>query len=434
MKERLVWMLYLGLMFFLLYGSANQYASLTAPHPSLVFGWEHNIPFIESFIVPYMASDLMFLVAFLLPYTRLELRVLAVRVFAIVFFSVLCFVVFPLQFTFDKPEAESFSWLFTALSADLPFNQAPSLHVSFAVVLWYSMREKIDSKFFRVLLALWFGVIALSTLFVYQHHFIDLPTGALVGFLAVYFISKFGAEASDSILTAFMTPRSLKMALYYLVASALFMVLAFQVSALFLYPFLSLFLVSVVYAFGLNEMLYSSSLPEYFFKYTLFYPYILGNRLSWRYYKKRLSLMAEVKDGLYFGRKHDVTEVKTIQDKKFKLILNLAPEHHYFAKSPYTVYANLPFLDQTIPDPKLLHKAVLLIEEYKTEGVFVHCALGLSRSVLVISAWLLYTGYSRDEVEKLMSEIRPDYVKSAYMGIALDIYDEYMRSIGGRTL
>ena len=107
--------------------------------------------------------------------------------------------------------------------------------------------------------------------------------------------------------------------------------------------------------------------------------------------------------------------------------MNLAPEHHYFAKSPYTVYDNLLFLDQTIPDQKLLHEAVLFIEEYKKEGVFVHCALGLSRSVLVISAWLLYTGHSRDEVEKKMSEIRPNYVKSLYMGIALDIYETYMK-------
>jgi len=87
----------------------------------------------------------------------------------------------------------------------------------------------------------------------------------------------------------------------------------------------------------------------------------------------------------------------------------------------------LPFLDQTIPNPKLLHKAVLLIEEHKEEGVYVHCALGLSRSVLVISAWLLYTGHSRDEVEQIMNTIRPNYVKSQYMSIALDIYENYIK-------
>ena len=429
MKERIVWMLYLGLMFFLLYGSANQYASLTAPYPSLVFGWEHNIPFVESFIVPYMASDLMFVLAFLFAYTRLELRVLALRVFAIVLFSVLIFVAFPLQFTFEKPEVKSFTWLFTALSADLPFNQAPSLHVSFAIVLWYSMKEKIASRVVRVALGLWFGLIALSTLFVYQHHFIDLPTGALVGFLAVYFISK---KKKNKVLKAFTTPRSLKMALYYLVASALLMVLSFQLSVLFFYLFVSLFFVSVVYAFGLNEMLVTNSLVKYLFLRLLFAPYLWGNKLSWSYYKRKLPLMVKVDEGVYFGRLYDVNERKELENSGLKHILNLAIEHTILRKHYFHSFYNLPFLDQTIPNPKQLHRAVELIEEHKKEGIYIHCALGLSRSVLVISAWLLYTGHSRDEVEKIMSEIRPNYVKSEYMGIALDIYQShYLDKIKG---
>ncbi len=426
MKERIVWMIYLGIVFFLLYGSANQFALLTAPHPSFVFEWERNIPFIEPFIVPYMASDLMFVLAFLLPYTRLELRVLALRVFSIVVFSVLVFLIFPLAFAFEKPQVQSFTWLFGSLEADLPFNQAPSLHVSFAIVLWYSMSEKFKSIWFKTLLALWFLTIALSTLFVYQHHFIDLPTGALVGFLAVYFIS---SKKENRLLQAFMTPRHLKMALYYLLASALFMVLAFQVSVLFTYPFLSLFLVSVVYAFGLNEVLAPKSLGIFLFQRFLFFPYNYGNYLSWNYYKQNLAFMTQVKEKVYFGRLYDLEERKTLEERGLEHIINLAPEHTFMEKHFFHSFYNLPFLDQTIPNPKLLQKAVELIEEHKDTGVYVHCALGLSRSVLVISAWLLYTGHSRKEVEELMQKIRPNYVKSAYMGIALDIYEGYLSSL-----
>ena len=46
--------------------------------------------------------------------------------------------------------------------------------------------------------------------------------------------------------------------------------------------------------------------------------------------------------------------------------------------------------------------------------------------MLIISAWLLYIGHNRDEVEQIMQEIRPKYVKSTYMGITLDIYEEYL--------
>ena len=416
MKERLVWMVYLGIMFFLLYGSANHFAYLTAPHPVMVFDWEQHIPFIEASIVPYMASDLMFVLAFLLLYTRLELRILALRVFAIVTVSVICFVLFPLQFSFEKPEIEQFTFLFTLLEADLPFNQAPSLHVSFAIVLYFSMREKIGSSWLKGLLALWFMLIIVSTLLVYQHHFIDVPTGALVGFLAVYFINK---RKENRVLKAFMTPRSLKMALYYLVGSIVFVFLAFNVSAFFLYVVLSLFLVSVVYAFGLHEML-----SKYFLVHVLLLPYYIGNYLSWRYYQRKLSLMVEVKEGVYFGRFPSFKEYGEIKEKGINSILNLAWEQTRIDK--VNIFRKrLALLDQTIPNPRLLHEAVEFIEENKKEGVFVHCALGLSRSVLVISAWLLYLGHGRDEVEEMMEKIRPDYVKSAYMGIALDIYEEY---------
>lgn len=423
-KERFVWMLYLGILFFLLYGAANQWASLHAPHHVIQFGWEENIPFIEAFIIPYMATDLMFVVAFFLPYTRLELRVLSLRVFAIVVFSVVMFVLFPLQFSLEKPEIVEFRWLFGLLEADLPYNQAPSLHVSFAIVLWYAMQTQIKSLFLRILLALWFGLIVLSTLFVYQHHFIDLPTGALVGFLVVYFISP---KREKRILYAFTTPRSLKMALYYLVASVFFMILAFTLSFWFLYPFLSLFLVSVIYAFGLNSWLMSDHRIAYLFKYILFAPYILGNTLSWWYYKRRLPLMTEVEASLYFGRLYDKKEVRYLEERGIKHVINLAMEHFVVGSPKGFTYHHLPFLDQTIPSPQELHKAVLLIEKYKDQGLYLHCALGLSRSVLVISAWLLYRGEKRIEIEKRMKQIRPNYVKSAYMGIALDIYEAWYK-------
>ena len=413
-KERIVWMIYLGITFFLLYGSANYWTSLTAPHSSLFFEWERNIPFIEAAIIPYMASDLMFALVFLLPHTRLELRVLALRVFSIVLFSVILFLIFPLQYAFSKPEIEHFTFLFGALQSDLPFNQAPSLHVSFAIVLWYSMKRHLKSLIFKLLWAIFFIAIALSTVFVYQHHFIDLPTGALVGFLAVYFISE---KRENKVLRAFMTPRHLKMALYYLIASTLFMFLALTVSLGFLYLFVSLFLVSVIYAFGLNSLMKNNYL------YPILFPYFVGNQLSWIYYKRRLSLMTEVKENVYFGRKPTFKESGVLRDK-CRNVLDLTLEQ--FSVSQGFNKINVGLLDQTIPSPKLLHEAVMLIEKHKTEGVYVHCALGLSRSVLVISSWLLYRGYSRDKVNALIQKIRPSYVKSAYMGIALDIYEEYL--------
>ena len=185
-KERWVWMVFLGILFFLLYGAANQYAHLTAPHPSWFMAWEQQIPFIPWFIVPYMSSDILFCIAFLLPQTRGELRLLAARVTLIILISVAIFMLLPLQFAFQKPDTSAFSGLFGLLQADLPYNQLPSLHISFAIVLWASMRKQLRSVVVKYAVAIWFWLIAVSTLVVYQHHFVDIPGGVVMGLLAVY--------------------------------------------------------------------------------------------------------------------------------------------------------------------------------------------------------------------------------------------------------
>jgi len=429
MKERLVWMLYIGLIFFLLYGVANYYAGLTAPHPSLNFDWEKNIPFIPEFIVPYMSSDLMFICAFLFPYTRLELRVLAARVLFIIITAVVLFTFFPLQFAFEKPATtESFSFLFGLLEADLPYNQAPSLHISFAIVLWYSMRKYLTIWWAKILVATWIWLIVLSTLFVFQHHFIDLPTGAALGFFTLYFIH---VEKDSILIRSFTTPRSLKMGLYYLIASALFLILSVNVvhfSWLFFWLFLSLFSVSIIYAFGLNTLLAGKEAKASWWQWILFAPYFIGNYLSWQYYKRKLPLMHVLKENVYIGRYPSAKEYSALEEQGISLSLNLATEQQVQKNGLPQI--RLPFLDQTIQSPESLHRGVQYIEAHKHDGIYVHCTLGLSRSILLVSAWLLFHGYSLEEVQEEIAKVRPQYVKSAYMQITLEIYQKYLNSLG----
>jgi protein-tyrosine phosphatase/membrane-associated phospholipid phosphatase len=423
-KERFVWMLFMGITFFLLYGAANQYAGLSAPHPSFWMGWEKEIPFIPSFIVPYMSSDLMFVIAFFMPYTRLELRILAARVLFILLVSVAIFVLFPLQFSFNKPPIDSYIFLFGLLEADLPFNQLPSLHIAFAIVLWTSMYKYLKPLWLKIFVALWFWLIVLSTLFVYQHHFIDLPTGAGIGFLAVYLI---GEKRSLFLTTSFTTPRSLKMGLYYLMVSIFFMFLAFKVNTLhwlFLWFFFSLFCVSIVYAFGLNRLLAGREAKASFWQWLLFAPYFVGNYVSWHYYKRKLPLVTSVIPNVYLGRFPTKEEYQELEAKGIKHYINLAMEQQI--QKEHSSQTRFPFLDQTIHAPEALHEGVLLIEKYKEEGIYVHCTLGLSRSVLLISSWLLYQGFTLEEVQQHISKIQPKYVKSSYMHINLEMYQKML--------
>lgn len=423
LKERFIWMLFMGIVFFLLYGSANQLAGITAPHPSFYMEWERSIPFVEPFIIPYMSSDVMFVIAFFLPYTRYELRVLAARVLFIILLSVLIFVWFPLAFSFEKPQIEEYTFLFGLLEADLPYNQLPSLHIGFAIVLWMSMRNHLKHPLLKGTVALWFLLISLSTLLVYQHHFIDLPTGLLVGLAAIYII---GEDKENYMTVRFTTPRSLKMGLYYLAGAVVMMIFSFVVSELawfFLWLFLALFTVSVIYAFGLNNLLVGKDGQPNLAQWLLFSPYYAGNYLSWYYYRKKLPLAVEVGNGVYFGRQPTKEEYYEIKHMGVSEVINLAPEQQLH--STFIKQIRLSFLDQTIPSPEALQEGVLLIESMKERGVYVHCALGLSRSVLLISAWLFYQGHTSEEIETFITKMRPGYVKSPYMRITLELYSKY---------
>lgn len=422
LKERFVWVVFMGALFFILYGSANQFAATGAPHPAIMMEWEEKIPFVPWFVIPYMSSDVMFCIAFLLPQSRLELRILAIRVLFIVGIASLIFVLFPLQFGFEKPHSDDYKWLFDLLKADLPYNQLPSLHIAFAIVLWASMRSHLKNVFLKYAVAVWLWLIALSTLLVYQHHFVDLPTGALLGIAALVLIRE-----GDPIIERFTTPRSLKMGLYYLAGSVAFLVIAFVYHSLIaVWLFVSLGSVAVAYAFGWDALLSRSGEANLWQK-VLFSPYYLGNYLSWRWYKRTISLMAPLGDGVYFGRLPEYGEYEKLRSAGVGRVINLCSEHP-FHKSPLP-QERLPLFDQTIPSPQSLHRAVELIEMHRSDGVYVHCALGLSRSVMAVSAWMHYRGYSSDQIEERLNALRPGYVKKAYVRIALELYRKHLDEI-----
>lgn len=60
-----LWLALLGPFFFLSYGLANTLAGRATQVPSVVFGWEHGMPFWPWTIVPYWSIDACYAVSFL---------------------------------------------------------------------------------------------------------------------------------------------------------------------------------------------------------------------------------------------------------------------------------------------------------------------------------------------------------------------------------
>lgn len=187
LKPAVLWLLLLAPLFFSTYGFATWVTSQRSDVGTLVFGWEIHMPFWAWTIVPYWSIDLLYGFSLLLPNSRHELKQHALRLLSAQVIAVSCFLIWPLRFTFERPELDGvFGWLFAVLAGfDKPFNQAPSLHIALLVILWV-MYQRHTQGLWRWLVHGWFALIGISVLTTYQHHFIDLPTGALAGWICVW--------------------------------------------------------------------------------------------------------------------------------------------------------------------------------------------------------------------------------------------------------
>ena len=183
-----------GALFYTSYGLSNRYAASLAYVPEIAFAWERNIPFWAWTIVPYWSLNLMYAAAFFLCRDTCEQNRYVARLVSAQIVATTCFMLFPLHFGWPKPPTDGlWGWLFDSLVAfDLPYNQAPSLHIALSIIVgafYWTRFPKI-----RLPLLLWQSLIALSVLTTYQHHFIDVPTGALLGWLVLWAIPQHGVS------------------------------------------------------------------------------------------------------------------------------------------------------------------------------------------------------------------------------------------------
>jgi membrane-associated phospholipid phosphatase len=67
----------------------------------------------------------------------------------------------------------------------MPFNQAPSLHIATTTIL-FDLYSRVLPRWTLPVTAVAALLVGASVLTTYQHHFIDVPTGFLLGLLCVW--------------------------------------------------------------------------------------------------------------------------------------------------------------------------------------------------------------------------------------------------------
>lgn len=182
-KLKIKYTIFISIFFVVFYKGAEFYAYTVDNVPSYFMDWERNIPFLPIFMLPYMTSPFFFLVTIFLEKNESSLKLLIKRATFLIGVSTALFVIFPMKFYFPKPEVDNqiLKFFFYILGKlDSSFNQCPSLHVSFAFLSAEVYCREFKSKFLKSFFGIWGFLLAISVLFVYQHHLIDFVGGTLI--------------------------------------------------------------------------------------------------------------------------------------------------------------------------------------------------------------------------------------------------------------
>jgi len=196
-----LWLANVSVFFGSVYWLTNHMTSVRADVGAVVFQWERAIPFIDWTIIPYGSILAFFVASFFLCRSRAELNCHTARLVTVVLMSVVCFVLWPQRFVFERPVVEGvLGAMFQLLTAvDLPYNRTPSLHISVLVILWVLFARRTNGWMRHAVYA-WFALIGVSVLTTYQHHVIDVPAGALAGWLCVWLFPESGRPRLQTLL------------------------------------------------------------------------------------------------------------------------------------------------------------------------------------------------------------------------------------------
>jgi protein-tyrosine phosphatase/membrane-associated phospholipid phosphatase len=393
-RRATLWLAGLGAFFYAGYPLTNWLASLRRDVPVVVFGWESAVPFLAWTIVPYWTTNLFFVLSLYVCRTRRELDVHARRLLSSQAIAFVFFIAVPLRASFVKPATDGVAgFLFASLGAfDRPFNQAPSLHVALTTVL-AALYVRVLPRWAGIAFLSWSLLVVASVLTTYQHHFIDIPTGFLLGLLCIWMWPWEGGNR----LAGWRTTRDVRrreLARRYAIAAAALGLLAATVNGAalwLLWPAVALAAVAAAYL-GLGPPLFAKS-PDGRLDWAsrlVLLPYLAGARLNAYLWTRRDAARVEIADGVSLGRfpsRAECRHIATVVDTTCE-----------FGRPPFSgEWVSLPMLDLVEPDATTLRAAADRIEVARARGaVLVCCALGYGRSAATLAVWLVRSGRQAD--------------------------------------
>lgn len=381
----------LSLLFVVAYGGCSFLTSLRSDVGTWYYAWERHIPFLPSFILPYLSIDAFYISAPFLCRDREEMQVLARRITMAVLVASAFFLLMPLTLAVERPTVPGPIGAAFAVfvSLDKPFNLFPSLHIALGCILGTFFAQRFGG-FWRVLIIAWFVLVTTSTLFTYQHHFVDVVGGAVLALLCFHCVRP-GPKGEGS-----AHPR---IGLYYLVVAAACLAGSTYGGwfLLLLWPGLACALQAAGY-FGLGARIFDKRAGRHSFATkVLLAPVLLGQQLSLAHYRRQAKAWDELDPHVWIGRRLDPAEADDAVRLGVTAVLDLTGEFEEAPAFTRVNYLNLKVLDLTAPTPAQVDAAVDFLERESARGVvYVHCKIGYSRTAAVAGVWLRRSGRAAD--------------------------------------
>lgn len=135
-------------------------------------------------------------------------------------------------------------------------------------------------------------------------------------------------------------------------------------------------------------------------------PYMIVARITLHYYCRNFAPYTEAAPGVWIGRRLTAPEAREVIQKGVTAALDLTAGFPECSPLLALTYWNIQLLPITVPNLDQLRQAVSFIQEQSARGiVYVHGALGYSRSVGVVAAYLLAAGLAKN-VEEAIERVR----------------------------
>jgi membrane-associated phospholipid phosphatase len=161
--------------------------------------FEMRLPFVPALVVVYRSIDQMFLLGPFVLRTSREVRALSLALFTAIGLAGIGFLLLPAEIAYPPHEDPGMWAPFLVLNRQIvrTYNLVPSLHVALTTITLgaYSTHCRRPGK---GLLALWGTAIALATLFLHQHHLLDVVTGLALGWACYRWVYRPASRTSPS--------------------------------------------------------------------------------------------------------------------------------------------------------------------------------------------------------------------------------------------